>query len=235
MYNKRRYLPHTHVISISQWTTNDLNKYCGLPFERATVVHHGVDHQRFSPEKRTEPETPYFFYVGGFDKRKQVPELIRAFGQIAGDIREELWIAGKPDSAQKRELHKAILECGFAERVKLLGFVDEDDLPILYADATAHVLPTLYEGFGLTALEAMASGCPVVTLRATCVPEVCGDAAQYAEVGDWTSFSQAMRRLALEPEHLAQVRQQGLERASTFTWPRSARDTLATYRKVMAA
>jgi glycosyltransferase involved in cell wall biosynthesis len=233
MYNKRRYLPHTHVIAISKWTACDLGRYCGLPAERATVVYHGVDHERFSPHNRSTPPIPYFFYVGGFDKRKQVPDLIRAFGRISGGIKEELWIAGKPDNAQKRGLETAILECGASQRVKLLGFVDEDQLPSLYANATAHVLPTLYEGFGLTALEAMASGSPVVTLRATCVPEVCGDAAEYAEVGDWDTFSLAMRKLALDTGHFKQVRQKGLERAAEFTWPRSANETLAVYENVV--
>lgn len=235
--DRLRYGRHDHVVSISAWTARDLMELVGLPRGRTTVIHHGVDHERFHADGAADdpaPTTPYIFYVGGFDQRKQVPELIAAFGTIAANIGHELWIAGNPSPRHRRALDRAAAAAGIADRVRILGFVPLPDLPRLYRQATAHVLPTLYEGFGMTAVEAMACGCPPITLRASCVPEICQDAADYSEPGDWPAFASAIRRVATDPEHRSALRARGLARAASLTWERAAAETLAVYRRVLA-
>lgn len=232
--DRRRYVPPDHVVAISDWTKQDLHRILGVPLERITVIHHGVEHARYRVGDAVEEQRPFFFYVGGFDLRKQVPELIRAYGAIAQRVDADLWIAGSPGRRQLRSMKRAIAASGVEGRVRILGFVSGEELPRLYAGAIAHVLPTLYEGFGMTAVEAMAAGCPVITLRASCVPEICGDAAAYAEPGDWAAYGEAMVRLATDPVYRADRVERGLTRAASFTWRAAAEATLAVYRGVLA-
>ena len=231
--DRARYRPHTHVISISAWTANELQGLLGVPKDAITVIHHGVDHELFHTADASQTEETYFLYVGGFDSRKQVVPLVEAYARIASEVPENLLIVGQPSPAQRAELERVIEAGGVTTRVRILGYVDDKGLAQLYRGATAHVLPTLYEGFGMTALEAMASGCPVVTLRASCVPEICGEAALYADPGDWNEFLGAMKRLSSDEGCRQNVRERGLERAAQFTWRRAAEQTLAVYRRVL--
>jgi glycosyltransferase involved in cell wall biosynthesis len=231
--DRSRYGRHTHVIAISEWTARDLETVAGVPRRNITVVHHGVNHERFPLEGPRPDGRPYFFYVGGFDQRKQVVPLIEAFASIARDVDCRLVLAGKPDPAQRKELDTAIVRHGVEDSVDILGFVDSEDLPGWYRGAIAHVLPTLYEGFGLTALEAMSCGCPVLTLRASCVPEICGDGALYSEPGDWITWSANMRRVATDPVFRSELVARGQARAAEFTWVRAATNTLNVYRHVL--
>ncbi len=233
--DRRRYLPHDHVIAISEWTAHDLERVLGLPRAKISVVHHGADHTRFGPQTGAAlPDAPYFFYVGGFDERKQVIPLIRAFASVASGLPEQLLIAGRPYPAQRTAMEKAIARGGVSGRVRLMGFVPSEALPGLYRDATAHVLPSRYEGFGLTALEAMTAGCPVVALRATSLPEVCGDAAEWVEDTGLDGLGRALTRLSRDATLRSDLRARGLARAAQFTWSQAARQTLAAYQRVLA-
>lgn len=231
--DRARYRRHTHVIAISEWTARDLVKVAGVPRQDITVVHHGVNHERFPADGPRPDGRPYFFYVGGFDQRKQVVPLIEAFAEIARESDCRLVLAGRPDPSQRQAMDAAIARHGVGDSVEILGFVDSDDLPGWYRGAVAHVLPTLYEGFGLTALEAMSCGCPVLTLRASCVPEICGDGALYADPGDWTTWSANMRRVLTDEAFREDLVARGLARAAEFTWARAAENTCNVYRKVL--
>jgi len=231
---RRRYGGHDHVISISEWTKRDLQAHLGLTTAPISVVHHGVDARFRVDEAAPAPQRPYFLYVGGFDVRKQVPQLIEAFGRVKDRVAEDLVITGRPKGGHKTAIEQAAVRAGLGDRLKLPGFVPVDQLPGLYGGATAHLLPTLYEGFGMTALEAMASGCPVLTLNASCVPEICGDAAEYAEPGDWTAYDAAMVRVSTDEPYREGLRTRGLARAATFTWARAAEQTLQVYRAALA-
>lgn len=248
-YDKLRYLRPDHVICISEATRDDIVRVVGVPKERITVVHHGVDGTRYRPPVDGEITTaergalesaigtprPYFLYVGAFDERKRVPLLVEAFARIAHEVDEDLVIAGAMRPKVEEHLHSIAERGGVAGRVHLLQFAPHELLPILYRGATAHVLSSIYEGFGLTILEAMASGCPVVACDASAMPEVCADAALMIPPDDVEAMSRAMVTLSKDRGARGDLRAKGIARASSFTWEKAAKRTLDVYRQVVGA
>lgn len=240
--DRARYrLPH-RVIAISEHTRADVVRVTGIAADRVTVIPHGVDHAAFHPRptpgeadevRARAGERPFFLYVGGFDARKAVPELIRAFGAVADRIDESLVVVGQMRPAWEGEIREAIAACGAPDRVLLPGFVPSALLPALYRAATAHAMVSTYEGFGMTVLEAFACGCPVVAAAASCTPEVAGDAALLVPPGDAAALSDALVRLSHDAALRARLSERGAERARNYTWERCAAATLATYRSTL--
>lgn len=237
-----RYRLPDHVIAISEHTRGDLERVTGIPSERVSVVHHGVDASVFRPEKGLNDaarvkaiagERQYFLYVGGFDSRKQVPELIAAFARTAGEFDGSLVIAGRIGRNEREPIERAVAASGAPERIVLAGFVSAEDLPALYRGAMAHVMPSTYEGFGMTVLEAFASGCPVIAARTSSVPEIAGDAALFVPPGDADALSEAIGRVGREEPLRRSLAERGLARAALFTWERCAAETLDVYRSVL--
>jgi alpha-1,3-rhamnosyl/mannosyltransferase len=120
-------------------------------------------------------------------------------------------------------------------RLRFLGYVRQDDLPIIYAGARLFVYPSRYEGFGLPVLEAMASGVPVVTSSVSCLPEIAGDAAELVHPDDLDGLRAILERLLEDDSRCAQLRGRGLARATRFSWQRCAEETVAVYRRVADA
>lgn len=239
----QRYRSMDHVIAISRCTRDDLQRITGYPTDRTSVVQHGVDSNLFRPERGDDEvralrdllgsDRPYFLYIGGFDRRKRVPDLVRALGRCAESIDELLVICGRMDPEVQRALEEEIDAAGVRDRVRLLGFVDHELLPTLYRGATAHTLASEYEGFGLTITEAFACGCPVIGAAASCVPETVGDAGLLCPPLDVDAFSEAMVQVASDTGLRGELRRKGLQRAALFTWERCAEDTLEVYRRVV--
>jgi glycosyltransferase involved in cell wall biosynthesis len=126
-----------------------------------------------------------------------------------------------------------VAQLGLQEQVTFTGYVPDEDLPALYNAAELFVFPSLYEGFGLPVLEAMACGAPVVTSNTSSLPEVAGDAAILVDPYDVNAIAQAMRQVLEDPALAEALRQKGLERAKLFTWEKTARQTIAVYEKVL--
>jgi alpha-1,3-rhamnosyl/mannosyltransferase len=122
---------------------------------------------------------------------------------------------------------------GLENVIRFLGPVPEEDLPALYAGAALFVFPSLYEGFGLPALEAMACGVPVVCSNISSLLEVCGDATLYFDPTDVKAIAQALGRALAAPDLQAELRERGLARAAQFSWERTAQETLRLYREVL--
>lgn len=240
-----------HVIAISSWTRTDLLTVAGVRPERTSVVLHGVDRARWSQWASEDDsgdaaddarvatvvpgERPFFVYVGGFDARKRVPELVDTFGRRAGALQESLVICGRTDRWEARAIRRAAARHGVEDRVVQAGYVSDEALASLYRRATAHVMPSIYEGFGLTALEAFACGCPVIAARASSVPEVTAGAARLVPPDDGDALGDALVAVARDPILRACMRTAGLARAAELTWARSAEATLAVYRQAAGA
>ncbi|MHB8571662.1 MAG: glycosyltransferase family 4 protein [Candidatus Dormibacteria bacterium] len=210
--------------------------------ERLRVVHLGVG-EEFRPVAAPTarallpwaPATPFLLHVGLVEERKNLALLLRAYARA---LRRRPGLAPLVLAGNQGHQAEAVLlerrRLGLTDSVILPGFIPEAQLPALYSLAAGLVYPTLYEGFGLPALEAMACGCPVACSDRGALPEVVGDAALVLDASDEEGWAEAAERLSDDAAVRAQLRRDGLVRAAGFTWDRCARLTAAAYRDVAA-
>lgn len=209
------------VVCDSHATLRDVRRLLGNP-RASTVAHLGVS-SAFQPSA-IQVDAPYFLAVGTLEPRKNLPRLLRAFKayrESGGKC--NLLLTGRQGWATELEIPSAI-----RPHISFSGYVDNQRLAQLYSGANALVYPSLYEGFGLPPLEAMASGCPVLSSDSSSLPEVVGDAGLLVDPLDETAIAQAMSRL--DDEGLRRdLRTRGLERARKFTWSATAKATRDAY------
>jgi glycosyltransferase involved in cell wall biosynthesis len=235
-----------HVVADSHNTRRDLMELLDAPAGKISVVHSGVE-ARFRPmrgegdrealdavrRKYGLPER-FILSVGTVQPRKNYARLVEAFGMLNSQFSIpncDLVVAGGRGWLYERA-YERVEALGLGGRVQFLGFVDDADLPALYNLARAFAFPSLYEGFGLPPLEAMACGVPVVCSHVSSLPEVVGDAALTVDPLDVEALAAALARL-LEDESLrASLAARGLARAARFTWPRAAARLLEIYESV---
>lgn len=203
----------SRVLTVSEYSRQRILEWSGAPPERVTVVANGVD-AAFSPQgDRHQPGYPYLLYVGNAKPHKNLPRLLAAFAQLAQpDLR--LLLSDHPDP----DLRHEALRQGVADRVVFAGRIAEDELPAYYRGAAAVALPSLYEGFGLPALEGMACGVPVVVSRTTSLPEVVGDAGVLIDPHDAESIADGLARALTDTALRQRLRERGPERARLFRW-----------------
>jgi glycosyltransferase involved in cell wall biosynthesis len=206
------------VIAVSEFARVELLRTVGLHEEDVAVVPNGVD-ARFRPDADPGPvraahrlERPYVLAVGTLIARKNLPALSIAERMLA-DEGIELITAGSG---------RSYMRMGHEPPGRALGYVREDELPGLYAGALALAMPSLYEGFGLPCLEAMACGVPVVAADRAALPETCGDAALLVDPDEREELAEAVLRAAREPSLRERLQAAGLERSRLFSWERSA-------------
>jgi len=220
------------MIAVSSQTRDDLISQYGVDPARIEVIHHGVNHQRFRPQDDESIERvtlkhalrkPYLLFVSTVQPRKNVDRLIDAFERL-GMPDLTLAVAGK-SGWMSEETERRIREQSASARVVRLGHVSDDDLPALYAGAGAFVLPSLFEGFGMGVVEAMACGTPVVTSNTGSTAEVAGQAAILVDPESVLSIAEGIRQ-ALEPDCASSLREAGLAHAASFSWARAAERTL---------
>jgi glycosyltransferase involved in cell wall biosynthesis len=230
------------TIAVSECTRRDLIDLVGAPAERIDVVYEapGIDAALATDQAlalaRRDLALPdeYFLFVGTREPRKNLPRLLQAYARVAGAAAApDLVVAGQRGWLAD-DLEARAAAYGVAARVRWLGGVDSARLPALYRGATALVLPSLYEGFGLPVLEAMACGCAVACSRAGSLPEVAGGAALLFDPLDPVAIAAAMVRLWREPARREELRALGLARAATFSWRRAAQETLDVYERAVA-
>jgi glycosyltransferase involved in cell wall biosynthesis len=230
------------IIADSEATANDLQQYLDIPPDAIDVIPLGVS-PAFSPpddaarqsirQKYGLPED-FFLFVGTLEPRKNLSRVLDAWSRIAPDCAYDLAIAGRL-GWKNEPLLGAIEQSPFRNRIHLTGYIPEADLPALIGAAHTFVWPSLLEGFGLPPLEAMACGTPVIASKTGSLPEVTGDAALLVDPHHVEAIADAMRQLSRDPALHRQLCERGLDRAAGFTWERTARMTLETYRKALAS
>ncbi len=223
------------LLYVSRFSRDEFHRLVGAPRGAEWTVPNGVGREWFdtpSPS-RAPAEKPYFVYVGNVKPHKNLGRLLEAFAALAPEVPHDLVLAGRrrgfltgdPEVARRAE--------GLGARVRFTGFVEAGELRRTVAGAAALVLPSLYEGFGLPALEAMACGRPVLASRAGALPEVCGDAALYCDPHDSRDIAGGLRRLAGDAELVARLATAGAERARRFSWDDTAAAVSEAIRQIL--
>jgi anaerobic magnesium-protoporphyrin IX monomethyl ester cyclase len=230
------------IITISESSKRDIVKLYGLGPERVHVIH-GAAAQSFRPvrdlterdrvRQRYGLADRFVLYVGTIEPRKNLPKLIEGFAKLrkVRKLDHQLVCAG-PYGWLSGDLDGLIKRLGIEDAVRFTGYVPFEDLPALYSLAEMFVYPSLFEGFGLPVIEAMACGTPVITGRVSALAEVAGSAVERTDRLDADSLEEAMASLASNRDRREELSALGLERARTFSWERAARETLDVYRLV---
>jgi glycosyltransferase involved in cell wall biosynthesis len=232
------------LLADSASTRQDLVDLLGVPEERVRVVYAGVE-ERFAPVQddalvratlhQYGIQRPYILGLGTLQPRKNFVRLIRAYDRLRRErnLPHQLIIGGGRGWLYE-EIDACIESLGLHEQVRLIGFVNDNDLPALYTAADVFAFPSLYEGFGIPVLEAMACGTPVVTATASSLPEVAGDAALLVSPTDEEALADALWR-ALDDTALREtLRRRGFEQVQRFTWKAAAQQLLASYTELAA-
>jgi glycosyltransferase involved in cell wall biosynthesis len=236
-----------HILADSRNTARDLQEQWSVPAEKITVVQGAVDHQRFvtveDAARRAQVRQryglgaqPFILALGTLEPRKNFEGLIRAFALARAEapLPHRLVIGGKKgwlfDS-----IFATVRELALEEHVIFPGFVDDDDLPVLYSDCAFFAYPSLYEGFGLPIVEAMACGATVLTADNSCLPEAGGDAAYYVQAESVESIAAGILRLAQDDALRRELAAAGRVQAQQFTWDRSVDQLLFAYRHVLSS
>lgn len=238
-----RYHGARRIIAVSETTKRDVHRLLLVPRTKVDVVPNGIDAQRFNTrslpgergvlEREYHLDRPYVLYVGSGDPRKNLPLLVDAFAAsgVAGNAL--LAIAGTLHPVHLPGIMEAIDRCGGKESVRLLGYVPETQLPSLYRNAVVFAFPSLYEGFGLPVIEAMACGTPVVTTEGGALAEAAGGAALTAAANDAAAWAAALRRAVTDEVWRSGAATAGDAQARRFSWASCARSTVATYRAAL--
>lgn len=228
------------ILADSYATQRDISTFLGVATEKISVVHLGVDLERFSPQSTANRQAalahigvnpPYVLAVGTLEPRKNLETLLQAYAILPSSA-PQLVLVGR-DGWGDNPLSKAVEQLGLRERVHLTGYVTDEFLPSLYSGAELFVYPSLYEGFGLPVLEAMACGVPVITSNVSSLPEVASDAALLVDPQRADQIAAAIQTVLESADQRHTLREAGLLRASTFSWQACARKTVAVYRRVL--
>ena len=236
------------VLAVSQFTKNEIEKLLAIPDRRIEVVYNAID-ERFLHGHATDADHaliaqryqvnhPFILYAGAIRPHKNVVRIIEAFSALKSELRKEgqfpdlkLIIIGDDLSSHPR-LRRTVVRGGVQHDVRFLGFVPIEVLRIFYDVAKVFVFPSLYEGFGLPPLEAMAHGTPVVTSNTSSLPEVAGNAALLVNPENVFEIQRGLQRVLLDPALRAQMKQRGYEQAQRFSWTTSVSRILEIYREV---
>jgi glycosyltransferase involved in cell wall biosynthesis len=230
------------LIAISESTRRELIDEMGAPPERIVVtplaaepgLHRVNDLTRLDAVRRRYqlPER-FILFLGALEPRKNLPRLLEAFAALAPALQREfpLVVAGAQGWLND-SVHEQVRKLGLGERVFFPGYIDQGDIAALYSMATVFAYPSLWEGFGLPVLEAMACGAPVLTSNVSSLPEVAGDAAVLVPPTDVDAIAASLGRLLDDDAFRADLSARGRQRAAQFSWERCARETLAVYEAV---
>jgi len=232
----------SHVITISECSRRDLVAAYDLPPEKITVIYEAADPRfRIQPPEtvaavcaRYDLPDRYLIFVGTIEPRKNLARLLSAFETIHADgLSAGLVIVGRRGWLYD-DFFATLERSPVRDAVIFPGYVPDKDLPAIYAGAQALVFPSLYEGFGLPVLEAMACGTPVATSATSSVPEVGGDAALYFDPTNVEEITETTRRLLRDAALREEGRARGLAQAARFSWGRAAKETLNVYNRLLA-
>ncbi len=247
----RKILPYltrklTHVLTVSNFSKQDIIRFARVRPEDITVTHLGVDHTTFTPpedkgkitswvNEKFGIDKPYILYISRLEHPgKNHVNLIKAFSLFRDKVDKEyqLVLPG-PDRERADEIHDEAEKSKYSSSIRFLGFIDKEDVPNLYRGAELFVLPSYFEGFGLPVLEAMACGAPVITSDAASLPEVSGSLAPHFDPDSPEQMMTSMLEVLKDGKKRDELAHKGFQRAKDFTWEKTVQQTLNTFRKTV--
>jgi glycosyltransferase involved in cell wall biosynthesis len=226
------------VIGISASTARDVQETFGIPPDKIDVALGGYDSDQYHPLTPADIETfrtreglpeRFWLFLGTLEPRKNLTTLLDAYAQLPRNERLPLILAGGK-GWDYQPIFERVAHYGLTDDVRFPGFIPADDLPLWYNSAEIFVYPSVYEGFGLPPVEAMACGTPVIVSDASSLPEAVGDAGLRIPPHDVTAWAEALKTAFHDANWREDARQRGLDQARQFTWENTARQTLASYR-----
>jgi glycosyltransferase involved in cell wall biosynthesis len=218
------------VLTVSDYSKQEICEWAKVSEERVINVGNGVG-EPFTPSGRKyEPGYPYLFYAGSHKVHKNLPRLLSAYAAagVRNDVR--LVLTGMPDVS----MSKAVSDLGLEQFVSFVGFPNNHELATYYRGAAGFVFPSLYEGFGLPPLEAMACGTPVLTSNRCSLPEIVGDAGLLVDPEDVEAIAEGIRTLVGDTTLAASLREKGFEKAGRFTWEKTAASVVDALQTAMS-
>jgi glycosyltransferase involved in cell wall biosynthesis len=232
------------VLTVSEASKRDILRYFRIPESKITVIHNAID-ERFNEEppadevmrvrERYQLNDPFILYAGNIKPHKNLERLIEAFHIIRrGELEHVKLLIIGDEISKYATLRRTVHRYKLHKHVRFFGFVPDATLAILYRLARVFVFPSLYEGFGLPPLEAMASGTPVITSNVSSLPEVVGDAAMLIDPYKPDAIAGAMRRVLVDDRLRDDMRERGLARSREFSWGQSIRRVRQIYEEVLA-
>src|SRR6201993_1641841 len=245
---KRVLVGAARIFAVSNFTRNEIEKLFEIPSERIEVVYNAIDerflHGHASPAdrdliaRRYQVTYPFLLYAGRISPHKNVVRMIEAFSALKTELERDqaypdlkLIIIGD-DLSGNPDLRRTVVRSGVQNDVRFLGFIPIEVLRIFYDSAKIFVFPSLYEGFGLPPLEAMAHGTPVVTSNATSLPEVVGNAAVLVNPENVFEIMRALHRVLMDQSLRERMKERGYKQVKRFSWESSVRRVLDAYRQV---
>ncbi len=242
MMSRRSCRRARHIITISESGRQDVHQFFDVPLERITVVYPGVD-SVYKPLPaddvtvfRQAKQLPnrFLLHVGTLQPRKNIPVLLKAFTRVIKDSARSddlhLILAGGKGWLFD-EIFRLVEQLGIQTWVHFTGYVPDDELPLWYNAATAFVFPSVYEGFGMPVVEAMACGTPVIASNASSIPEAAGTAALLFAPQDMDGLVEAITAVIHSPSRQQEMRQAGLRQAARFSWERAGEETAVVYQQ----
>ncbi len=230
------------IIAVSQATADQVTQLLAVPAERIDVIAHGVQHARFYPLPPEQVEAfrqskglpPNFaLFLGTLEPRKNLTTLIEAFGRTDALRRGTKLVIAGGKGWYYQEIYDLVQRLDLEKDILFPGFVPDAELGLWYNAATVLTYPSLYEGFGMPLLEAMACGTPVISSQASCMPEAVGDAGLLVSPHDVAELAASIDRLLSDADLRADLSQRGRARAAAYTWEATARATAASYRRAI--
>ncbi|MBW4613041.1 MAG: glycosyltransferase family 4 protein [Desmonostoc vinosum HA7617-LM4] len=220
-----------HVICNSQATAADLSNFLEVPKEKLTAISLGYDSENF--RFLDVPRQNYFLYLGRHNPHKNLHRLITAFAGLSNCKDYELWLAGPSDRRYTPTLTAQIAQLGITDQVKFLNYVPDQELPKIINQAIALVFPSLWEGFGLPVLEAMACGTPVITSNLSSLPEIAGNAAIFINPYNTREITEAMQAIATDSALRSRLSHQGIIHCQQFSWAKTGQATAEVLSRYM--
>lgn len=223
----------THIICNSTATATELIDRFHIPTTKITPIPLACDTNNFHVNDEDRADIPYFLYVGRHDPHKNVARIITAFSQLSNRECYQLWLVGSGDTRYTPLLRTQVAELGLTEQVRFKEYIPYQSLSKIIRQANALVFPSLWEGFGLPVLEAMACGTPVITSNLSALIELARDAAILVDPYDINQIADAMRMVAEDSQLRSQLRQAGLARAKLFSWEKTGKETAAVLKRYL--